>query len=80
MGIVPVGAKGVVLDIELEGVMAEKGRPYTVRFDLTPYLITLKDISPVKPPANIDPNEIVRSTTTHLGPSDIRKIPSPTSE
>ena len=75
-GFVPVGAAGQVVAVEGEGVMAEKGRPYQVCFDVRPYAIRARDIftaETLRSPG-VDPDEILQSTTTNLGPYDIEHL------
>lgn len=72
---IPVGAVGVVKAIGQDEVMLEKGRPFEVEFDLSPYRIPLaEEIKAAIARMGEEPPEFYARLTMQLGPGDLRRV------
>lgn len=72
---IPVGAAGIVRKVEREGVMADKGRPYFVEFDLKPYSVPMPaDLKEMLKKYGEDAPEYHVSMSTNLGVHDLQAI------
>lgn len=76
LGLVPVGAEGVVKAIAApDDIMYEKGRPYEVEFDLTPFQLPYPPEIVTWAPANqIDLPPYRTATTTWLSANDLEQV------
>ncbi len=80
-GLVPLLALGEITAHEdPESAMSEKGRPLNVKFDLSPYNMTLGDfLGPTHLTLpGINPEEPLLTTSTNLAPNDVLLIQLPT--
>jgi hypothetical protein len=74
LSFVPLGAKGIFMEVlRGDSVMATKGRPYGIEFDLTPFGIKWGERLPLPlcRELGIPPESIVQSTTAYFGPNDL---------
>lgn len=79
-GLIPLGAVGVVQQLEHpESAMSAKGRPYFIRFDLTPFNLpwpeqTVKFYEANKRPGDPDMPALMVEAATNFGVNDLELI------